>query len=74
MRFTMRGLLTLLSLSTFSSVSGLSASLSARVGSSVCQRLSGVEITSVANKETLQLTSQWRDDQRCVVEFLRHFG
>jgi len=57
------------------------ASADARVGSTAFDRLANVELTSVATGESVLVTSQWRNDellpfqnQRCVVEFLRHFG
>lgn len=48
----------------------------------IFDRLQSVEVTSVSTGEPTTLTSQWNNDeelapiqnQKCVVEFLRHFG
>ena len=63
------------------SVTDPSASASARVGTSPFERLAEAELTSVATGQPALLTSQWRNNEllpwqneRCVVEFLRHFG
>ena len=63
------------------SVTDPSASASARVGTSPFERLAEAELTSVATGQPTLLTSQWRNNEilpwqneRCVVEFLRHFG
>ena len=58
------------------------ASTSVREASSnAFDRIKAVELTSVATGESTLLTNSWRNgeilpfrNQRCVVEFLRHFG
>lgn len=62
------------------------ASAEYRAGSSAFSRLFAIEVASVATGQPVLLTDQWRNDerplmpfgrnknQRCVIEFLRHFG
>ena len=38
------------------------------------QRLTGATVLSVADRRPVELTSTWQDNQKVVVEFLRHFG
>ena len=63
------------------SVTDPSASALARVGTSPFERLAEAQLTSVSTGQPTLLTSQWRNNEllpwqneRCVVEFLRHFG
>jgi len=58
-----------------------SASQAARLGTAFERIRNAGEVASVATGDAVLLTSQWRNDellpfrnQRCVVEFLRHFG
>ena len=58
-----------------------SASASARIGTTPFERLEGVQLTSVSSGQPTLLTSQWRNNEllpwqneRCVIEFLRHYG
>ena len=55
------------------SVTALQAPAAARLGTPY-ERLSGVTLASAASGGPVALTSLWRDDERCAVEFLRHFG
>jgi len=58
-----------------------SASASVRIGTTPFERLADVQLTSVSTGQPTILTSQWRNNEllpwqneRCVIEFLRHFG
>lgn len=77
-------------LSVISAVGALSSSSAtagaiSRIGTTAFDRISNVQLTSVATSEPVLLTDQWRNNgkdifgiidknERCVVEFLRHFG
>lgn len=57
------------------------ASASARIGTTPFERLDDVQLTSVSSGQPTLLTSQWRNNEllpwqneRCVIEFLRHYG
>ena len=52
-----------------------------RSGISAYERLESAQVTSLATEQPVLLTDAWRNrellpfrNQRCVVEFLRHFG
>ena len=70
----------LVALAAFATATALQAAVPQVNTATAFDRLSGCTLTSAKTAEAVALTSLWRNtplpigNDRCVVEFLRHFG